>query len=42
MTRLAKRVAAALAIAVLAVPLSAAAATADNGGSLHAGPRCCS
>lgn len=42
MSRFAKRVAIAFAVAALAVPLSAAAATAANGGSVNAGPRCCS
>jgi hypothetical protein len=40
--RLAKKVAVAFVVAVLAVPLTAAVATADTGGSTNAGPRCCS
>ena len=41
MSRFVKRVVIAFAVAVLAVPLSTATATAANGGSVNAGPRCC-
>jgi hypothetical protein len=42
MGRFAKRIAIAVAAAALVIPLSAAAATADIGSSVNAGPRCCS
>jgi hypothetical protein len=41
MSRFAKRIAIAFVVAALAVPVTASAATADDGGSANAGPRCC-
>jgi hypothetical protein len=41
MSRLVKRIAIAFVVAALAVPVTASAATADDGGSANAGPRCC-
>ena len=41
MSRLVKRIAVAFVVAALAVPITAAAATADGGGSAISGPRCC-
>jgi hypothetical protein len=41
MSRFAKRFGVAFVLAVLAVPATAATATADNGALSNAGPRCC-
>jgi hypothetical protein len=41
MSHFAKRIAIAFVVAALAIPMTAAAASADGGGSANAGPRCC-
>jgi hypothetical protein len=41
MSRVAKRVTAALVLAMLALPITAVTATADDDGSSKNGPRCC-